>query len=109
MKRGDIYVAAARGDYTGKPRPVVVIQDDRFDSTASITVCPLTTHMLAAPLARLELEPSETNGLSRPNQIMVDKITIIPRARVRDRLGHLESADLVRLNRAIIVFLGLAG
>ncbi|MGB3186178.1 MAG: type II toxin-antitoxin system PemK/MazF family toxin [Ornithinimicrobium sp.] len=109
MRRGDIYVAAARGDCTGKPRPIVVIQDDRFDATASVTVCPLTAHTLNAPLARLELQPSGTNGLSRPNQIMVDKVTSIPRAIVRDRLGQLESADLMRLNRAIMVFLGLAG
>ncbi len=109
MRRGDIYIAATRADYTGKPRPVVVIQDDRFDATASVTVCPLTTNTFAAPLVRLELQPSGTNGLSRTNQIMVDKVTSIPRASVRDRLGQLESADLVRLNRAIIVFLGVAG
>ncbi len=109
MRRGDIYVAAARGAFTGKPRPVVVIQDDRFDATASVTVCPLTTDALTAPLMRLELQPSQTNGLSRTNQIMIDKVTSIPRASVRERLGQLEAADLVRLNRAMIVLLGLAG
>lgn len=109
MKRGDIYVAATRGAYTGKPRPVVVVQDDRFDGTASVTICPLTTHALSAPLMRLELQPSEINGLSRTNQIMIDKVTSIPRASVRERLGQLEAADLIRLNRAMIVFLGLAG
>ncbi len=109
MKRGEVYVAAARGAYTGKPRPVVVIQDDRFDATASVTVCPLTTNAVPAPLLRLEVEPSEANGLPQASQVIIDKVTTIPRANVRERLGRLDDADLIRLNRAVIVFLGLAG
>lgn len=104
-----MYVAAARGAYTGKPRPVVVIQDDRFDATASVTVCPLTMNAVAAPLLRLEVEPSEANGLAQASQVMIDKVTTIPRANVRERLGRLDDADVIRLNRAVIVFLGLAG
>lgn len=64
MNRGEIYVAAARGAYTGKPRPVVIVQDDRFDLIQSITVCQLTTRFVSAPLVRLDVEPSENNGLS---------------------------------------------
>jgi mRNA interferase MazF len=58
VRRGEIYTAAARGAYTGKPRPVVILQDDRFDATTSITVCPLTTNPVRAPLLRLPIEPS---------------------------------------------------
>lgn len=108
MKRGDIYIAAARGVYTGKPRPVVIVQDDRFDATASLTVCPLTTNPVEAPLARILVEPSPLSGLAQPSRIMVDKVTTIPRANLREHLGRLPDADLVRLNRALIVFLGLA-
>jgi mRNA interferase MazF len=39
---------------------------------------------------------------------MVDKITTMPRDNVRDHIGHLSDADLLRLDRALIVFLGLA-
>lgn len=108
MRRGDICIAAARGAYTGKPRPVVIVQDDRFGATASVTVCPLTTKPFEAPLTRIAIEPSAVTGIERPSQIMVDKIATMPRSGVREHLGRLADADLVRLNRALIVFLGLA-
>lgn len=108
MRRGDVHIAAARGAYTGKARPVVIIQDDRFDATASVTICPLTPNPVDAPLTRIPVAPSETSGVELPSQIMVDKMTTMPRANVRDHLGRLADEDLVRLNRAILVFLGLA-
>ena len=108
MTRGEIYTAAARGPYTGKPRPVVILQDDRFDATASITVCPFTTNPVEAPLVRLPINPSETNGLDQPSQLMVDKVTTVPRSRLGDRLGKLRDEELIALNRSLIVFLGLA-
>jgi mRNA interferase MazF len=109
VRRGDICIAAARGAYTGKPRPVVIVQDDRFDATNSVTVCPLTTDPVEAPLSRIAIQPTAANGIEQSSQVMVDKITTIPRANVRDRLGRLANADLVRLDRALVVFLGLAG
>lgn len=108
MRRGDICIAAARGTYTGKPRPVVIVQDDRFDATASITVCPLTTNPLDAPLTRIDVEVTAATGIEQPSKIMIDKITTMPRANVRDHLGRLADADLIRLDRALLVFLGLA-
>ena len=108
MRRGDIHIAAARGAYSGKPRPVVIVQDDRFDATASVTVCPLTTSPTEAPLARIAVEPTAVTGIEQPSQIMVDKIITMPRANVRDHLGRLTDADLIRLDRALLVFLGLA-
>ena len=108
MTRGEIYTAAARGPYTGKPRPVVILQDDHFDATASITVCPFTTNPVEAPLLRLPIDPSEDNGLEQPSQLMVDKVTTVPRSSLGDRLGKLRDEELVALNRSLIVFLGLA-
>ena len=108
MRRGDICIAAARGIYTGKPRPVVIVQDDRFDATASIAVCPLTTNPLDAPLTRIDVEVTAATGIEQPSKIMIDKITTMPRANVRDHLGRLADADLIRLDRALLVFLGLA-
>lgn len=109
MRRGDLHIAAARGAYSGKPRPVVIVQDDRFDSTASVTVCPLTTAQVDAPLVRINVDPTDSTGISVPSQIMVDKVTTMPRTNVRERVGRLCDADLVRLDRALLVFLGLAG
>jgi mRNA interferase MazF len=108
VRRGDIYTAAARGAYTGKPRPVVIVQDDRFDATKSVTVCPMTTNPVDAPLTRIAVEATAATGLAEPSRIMVDKITTMPRDNVRDRLGRLNDADVLRLNRAIITFLGIA-
>lgn len=108
MKRGDIYTAAARGSYTGKPRPVLVVQDDHFDATASITVCPFASNELDAPLLRISIAPSEENGLERRSSLMVDKITTVPRSNLGKRLGHIADDQLIQLNRSLVVFLGLA-
>lgn len=108
MRRGDIYTAAARGVYSGKPRPVVIVQDDRFDATVSVTVCPLTTNPVEAPLFRVPVEPSEPNGLDERSFLMVDKVTTMPRANLGDHLGRLGENHLLQLNRALIVFFGLA-
>jgi len=93
----------------GKPRPVVIVQDDRFDATASVTICPLTTNPVEAPLTRISVEPSPVNGLDQPSQLMVDKVTTVPRGNLKDHLGRLPAEDLMKLDRALIVFLGLAG
>jgi len=108
VRRGEIYTAAARGPYTGKPRPVLIVQDDRFDATASVTVCPFTTSPVEAPLLRLPIDPSEENGLDEPSRIMVDKVTTVPRSSIGDRLGKLRDDEFVALNRSLLVFLGLA-
>lgn len=108
MRRGALWTASG-GSYAGKPRPVVIVQDDRFDETASITVAPLTSDTVEAPLFRVRIEPTETNGLRIVSHVMADKITTIPKHRLGYRLGMLGSGDMTRLNRAIIVFLGMAG
>jgi mRNA interferase MazF len=108
MKRGEIWTVAGAGDYAGKPRPVVILQDDRFDRTASVTVCAFTTDPTDAPLFRVEVEPSEDNGLRSVCRLMVDKITTVPKARIGERIGRLADEDIIRLNRAVLVFLGIA-
>lgn len=109
MIRGEIWTAAAGSGYAGKPRPVVIVQDDRFDATASVTVCAFTTDSTDAPLFRLLVEADETTGIRKPSRLMVDKITTVGRSKLGTRVGRLSDEDMVRLDRAIIVFLGLAG
>jgi mRNA interferase MazF len=108
MRRGEIWTAAGGKDYAGKPRPVVIVQDDRFDRTSSITVCAFTTDPTDAPLLRLPVEPTEENGLRAPCRLMVDKITTVPKTKLGSRLGSLDAEAMLRLNRAMVVFLGLA-
>lgn len=109
MRRGEIWTIAGGADYAGKPRPAVVVQDDAFDATASLTICAFTTDPTEAPLFRIPIEPSERNGLQQLSRLMVDKITTVRKMKVGSRVGSLDDEDLVRLNRAIMVFLGLAG
>ncbi|HTV88434.1 MAG TPA: type II toxin-antitoxin system PemK/MazF family toxin [Stellaceae bacterium] len=109
MKRGDVWTAAGGPGYAGKPRPVVIVQDDRFDATASITVCGFTTDPTDAPLFRLPVEPGAENGLAEVSRLMVDKITTMARSNLGRRIGRLTDADILRLNRSMMVFLGLAG
>ena len=87
----------------------MIIQDDRFDSTKSVTICAFTTDPTNAPLFRLLVAPSERNGLRTPFRLMVDKITTVPKAQMGSQVGRLDDEDQLRVNRGILVFLGLAG
>ena len=107
-ERGEIWTVSGGSAYTGKPRPAVIVQDDRFDATGSVAVCAFTTDPTDAPLFRIPVSPTEQNGLSDPCRLMVDKITTVPRSRIGSLIGRLEPEHIVSLNRAIVVFLGLA-
>ncbi len=108
MRRGEIWTVSGGRDYAGKPRPVVIVQDDAFDATDSITICSFTTDPTDALLFRLPVEPNERNGLRSPSRLMVDKITTVSKSKVGERIGRLDDEDVVRLNQAVMVFLGLA-
>jgi len=94
--------------YAGKPRPVLIIQDDAFDVTASITVCLITSEPIGAPILRLKVKSTPENSLLINSHLMVDKITTVSRTRLGERIGMLADDDLLRLNRSMIVYLGLA-
>src|ERR1700752_2506278 len=108
MRRGDIWTVVGGKDYAGKQRPVVIVQDDSFDATASITICAFTTDATEEALFRLPVEPNDRNGLLATSRLMVDKITTVPKSKVGAQMGRLDEEDILRLNQAILVFLGLA-
>ena len=108
MRRGEVWTVAGGKDYAGKPRPAVILQDDRFDKTASVTICAFTTDPTDAPLFRLLIQPSATNGLRTACRLMVDKITTVPKSKIGSLVGRLADEDTLRLNRAVLVFLGIA-
>jgi mRNA interferase MazF len=108
MKRGEIWTVAGGKDYAGKPRPVAILQDDNFDATDSITICAFTTDNTDAPLFRLPVEPTARNGLRTACRLMVDKITTVQKSKVGKHIGRLDDEDILRLNQAALVFLGLA-
>ncbi|AYY13026.1 type II toxin-antitoxin system PemK/MazF family toxin [Actinobacteria bacterium YIM 96077] len=107
MKRGEVWTSAGPG-YATKPRPVVIIQDDRFDATASITVALVTTDRTDLPLFRIPVEPEELNGLRQPSAVMTDKVMTIRRDQLGTRIGRLSDEQMVQINRALVVFLGIA-
>jgi len=109
VRRGEIWTASAGSGSAGKPRPVVIVQDDHFDATASVTVCAFTTDPTDAPLIRLLLDADETTGIRESSRLMIDKITTIPRSKLGERIGRVSDDDMIRLSRALVVFLGLAG
>jgi len=108
VRRGELWTAAGGKHYARKPRPVLVAQDDRFDATSSITVCPLTSDPTEIPLLRVPLDPDDSNGLDAPSSIMLDKITTMPRSKLGERIGKVSDADMLALSRGLVVFLGLA-
>ena len=106
MRRGEIWTVSGGLDYAGKSRPAVLLQDDSFRGTATIRA--FTTDPTDAPLFRLPIAPTTDNGLRAPSRLMVDKITTVSKDKVGERIGRLSHADIVRVNQAIVVFLGLA-
>jgi mRNA interferase MazF len=99
---------AAGPGYASKPRPVVIVQDDAFTARDSIVVCLITTDPADLPVFRIAVDPTAENGLKATSRLMVDKVTTVPKSRLGQCIGRLADDDLLRLNRSLLVFLGLA-
>lgn len=107
MIRGELWTVAG-GVYASKPRPAVIVQDDAFAATDSVTVLPLTSHLLDAPLLRVRIDSGELSGLDRPSDVMIDKLTTVRRANVVYRVGRLSTEQLAGVERGVMAFLGFA-
>ncbi|HES77310.1 MAG TPA: type II toxin-antitoxin system PemK/MazF family toxin [bacterium] len=105
--RGDFVTVAMQGDF-GKPRPALVIQADLFAEHASVTVLPLTSMLVDAPLLRVTLQPSARNGLQKPSQVMADKAVTVKRDKLGESFGHIETDKLIEVERCLALFLGIA-
>lgn len=108
MNRGEIWTAAGGVD-ASKPRPVLIVQDDRFDATDSVVVVPLTTHVVDAPLTRVPIPADALSGISETSYAMVDKVTTVRRSSLGSHVGRAAAAQMVEIERALLVFLGVAG
>ena len=107
FRRGDIVLTVASGDY-GKPRPALVVQSDLFNDThESLTVCPVTSSLVEAPLFRISVKASRASGLERQSQIMVDKIQTLRRDRIRGRIGTIGLAQMQAVEGALRLWLRL--
>ncbi|ALV40609.1 growth inhibitor PemK [Pseudarthrobacter sulfonivorans] len=106
MNRGELWTVSGGTD-AQKPRPALIIQDDLFAASKSITLLPLTSQLTDAPLLRLTVEPGQLTGLERVSQIMVDKLTTVRRANVGQRMGRVDAKTMVAVEQSLAVFLGL--
>jgi len=107
MRRGDLVTVAVSGDY-GKPRPALVIQSDLFEELSSVTLCLVTSELRAAPIFRITVDPSSDNGLRRVSQIQVDKVLTVARERIGSTIGRLDDETMLKVNRSLAVFIGIA-
>ncbi len=108
MKRGDVVIISAPGDY-GKPRPAVIVQTDFLNAThPSLIVCPITSHRVDAPLLRIDIHPSSRNGIREPSQIMADKLITMRREKIGGKIGQLSKQTMARLNGILLFVLGVA-
>lgn len=107
MRRGDLVTIAMQGDF-GKPRPALVIQSNPFSELGSTTVLPITSALIAAPLLRVTVQPSEQNGLRKPSQVMVDKAVTVMQDKLGPAFGHVDTDAMVEVDRRLAVFLGIA-
>lgn len=106
MRRGDLVSIALQGDY-GKPRPALVVQSDLFAEHPSVTILPVTSELRDTPLFRVLIEPTETNGLRKSSQVMVDKVQTISREKLGEVFGRVSEEDMLAVSRALAVFLGV--
>ena len=104
--RGDLVTIVMQGDY-GKPRPALVIQSNQFDEHTSLTVLPISSMLVTAPLLRITMQPSQRNGLQKTSQVMIDKALTVKRDKVGPAFGHVEPDTLVEVERCLAVFLGI--
>jgi mRNA interferase MazF len=109
LRRGDLVTVAAKGPYTGKPRPALVIQaSETLPYRDSVTVCLLTTELIDAPFFRVRIAPSPLNGLTRSSDVMADKIATLPRDLLSSKpFGRISPADLERVDTALRFWLSL--
>jgi mRNA interferase MazF len=107
VKRGGLWTGAG-SEYAKKPRPVLVLQDDSFPQTDSVTVALLTSDPTVAPLLRFPLTPDAVNNLSKPCSVMIDKVTTTERTKLRQFIGILDDGQMAQISVLVVTFLGLA-
>jgi len=108
VKRGELWTVSG-GIYAQNPCPALIIQDDLFEASESVTLLPLTSHLTDAPILRLTVEPGDLTGLERESQIMVDKLTTVRRTSLGQRVGQVDAKIMAAVEQSLAVFLGLGG
>jgi len=104
-----VVVVAAKGAYSGKPRPAVVVQTDILNPVhPSLILLPITSETRNVPGFRLPVLPDGDNGLRQPSEVMVDKPLTVPKEKIHQQLGTLDAMTMTRIDRALALVFGLA-
>lgn len=104
VRAGEVWTVTG-GFYVGKPRPAVVVQGAAYARAGAVTVCPMTSLATDAPPLRVQVDATEETGLAHRAYAMVDKITTVPRGKVRTRLGAVSDDAMARIEKALLAYL----
>lgn len=108
MKRGDLVTAAAGSGFGGKPRPALILQSDAYP-TGNLVLALVTSSLIADETIRPRIEPGVGNGLRHVSDVMVDILVTVPRHKIDIVIGALSDDDMARVERSLMIFLGMAG
>jgi mRNA interferase MazF len=109
LKRGEVWTLSGGSDYASKPRPAVIVHSDAFPDQAGVTIVAFTSTIMEVPLIRIDIIPSSENGLEKRSQLMIDKISSVPKSELGKRIGMLTAQDMASVDRALVIYLGLSG
>ena len=105
MQRGDLVTVSLQGDY-GKPQPALVVQSDLLTDLESVVLCPVTSDLRNA-VFRVTVEPNLVNGLRTLSQVMVDKLSTLPRTKISEPFGRLDEERMKTVDRALLLVVGV--
>ena len=105
VQGGDLVGVSPQG-YYGKPRPALIVQADLLADLSSLVLCPVTSDLHTAAF-RVTVEPTSANGLRVLSQVMVDKLSTVPRVMVSEPFGRLEDDRMRAVDKALLLVVGL--
>lgn len=106
-QRGDLVTVAFKGPYTGKPRPALVVQSNDAADLSSVVICPVTSDLTEGAPLRVRVRPSSANNLRQASDVMIDKLSAVPRQAVSAAFGRITEAELALVDIALRLLLAV--
>lgn len=111
IKRGDIFYADLRpviGSEQGGIRPVLIVQNDTGNKhSPTVIVAAITSRMNKAKLpTHIELDSNKCD-IIKDSVILLEQLRTIDKKRLKDKVCHLESDILEKVDKALQVSLNL--
>ncbi len=111
VRRGDIYFADLSpvvGSEQGGIRPVLIIQNDVGNKYSPTIICAaITSQMNKAKLPTHIPLPTESCSLPKNSIILLEQIRTIDKQRLREKVCHIDSAIMLKVNQSLLISLGL--